>query len=327
MRKIYLLIPILFLFKVGIFGCGSNPSTQGANFPPPDSPLENPSHPQPDPGTIVRFFTFGDWGTDSLNADQKNVAALADHVCSYEGCDFGLLLGDNFYPVGVSDIHDIQWQTKYRDIYRIYPSLEIPWLITLGNHDWDAGLSNAQAQVDYDLSNQDLWWTLPAFYYTKTFPQGSIRPLVQIFVINSNDFKINTVQQEWLQQSLDGSQADWKILAFHHPIWTNSSSHPADEKMMYPSLKPIICGKVDLLLSGHDHLFSHLKSVSDLCGYDQLVVGTGGKALYNPISSSPDLIFTDKNFGLGWIKMSSTKMEFRFYHTDQQVAYTTTWTH
>ncbi len=43
-----------------------------------------------------------------------------------------------------------------------YPSLQVPWMISLGNHDWYGG--SVQPQVDY--TNLDPYWTLPTNYFT-----------------------------------------------------------------------------------------------------------------------------------------------------------------
>src|SRR5262249_25615934 len=148
-------------------------------------------------------------------------------------------------------------------------------------------------------------------------------PLVEIFGINSNQF--DGANQAWLSSALAASSAKWKLVAFHHPIFDNGTSHPPDEKGIYPALKPIICGKVDLLLSGHEHIFSHLRDSADGCGYDQLIVGTGGKNLYTP-QQTPIVLHTEANFGLGFFEVSATKLTFHFFRATGQEAYTYTWT-
>ena len=54
--------------------------------------------------TPVRFVAMGDTGEG--NADQATVAAAIETLCAAQGCDFVLLLGDNFYDVGVEDVND-----------------------------------------------------------------------------------------------------------------------------------------------------------------------------------------------------------------------------
>src|SRR5215467_10408280 len=86
----------------------------GTSDPPPAAPELSPaatSAPEPH----VSFFSFGDWGT--ATQDQLDVAAAVDADCRSKPCDFGLLLGDNFYDHGVSSTSDPQWQTKFESVY------------------------------------------------------------------------------------------------------------------------------------------------------------------------------------------------------------------
>lgn len=305
----------LFVFQLlfsGMLACsGSQPSNTQAT--PPEA-KENP----PSQSENIKWISFGDWGTGDAN--QMAVANQAQQTCQNAGCDFGLLLGDNFYSTGVSSTADAQWKNKYRDVYS---KLNLSFYASLGNHDWDSP-ANPQAQIDY--SALDSTWKMPASYYTQSF-QSSTETLLQIFVINSNDFKTNSQEQTWLSTQLAQSTAKWKILVFHHPIYSNSASHPADEKGIYPTLKPIICGKIDLLLSGHDHLFSHLRNTSENCGYDQVIIGTGGRHLYSNSGNSgqASLLYTESNYGLGHFSLNTNEMTLQFIRSDGQTGYSYSW--
>ena len=293
---------IIYFLLSGALSCGSS-----NNSNPTPSPLE------------VNFISFGDWGTG--NSNQQAVASLAHQICQNDKCDFSFVLGDNFYPHGVSSTSDTQWQTKYKDVYS---SLGLSFYALLGNHDWD---SPANPQAEIDNSAVDSSWKMPAAYYTQVLPDSD-HPLLQLFIINSNDFKTNTEEQTWLSEQINQSSAKWKILAFHHPVFSNGSGHTPDEKQIYPILKPIICHKINLLLSGHDHFFSHLRDESEDCGYDQLVIGTGGQDLYPiaPANSAPaTILYTEQSFGLGYFSITSEKISFDFFPTTASSSYSYQW--
>ncbi len=303
---------ILYFLLSAIISCSSsngNNSTQNDSGGGSDEPSEN---------IEVKFISFGDWGTGDSN--QLAVASQIQTTCQSNTCDFGLLLGDNFYNTGVSSTADPQWESKYQDVYG---SLNLTFHALLGNHDWDSP-ANYQAEIDY--SSLDSSWNMPAAYYTEIFP-SSENPLLQIFVINSNDFRTNSDEQNWLSTQVDQSTATWKIIAFHHPIYSNSASHPPDEKDIYPELQPIICNKVDLMVSGHDHLFSHLRNSTENCGYDQLIIGTGGKGLYATTADGGDasILYSESSFGFGYFSLNSTEMNFQFIKTDGQSSYSYQW--
>ena len=62
-------------------------------------PLAAPAQPS-DAGQVVRFVALGDTGHG--NADQTRVGDAVGALCAAQGCDFVVLLGDNFYPTGVT---------------------------------------------------------------------------------------------------------------------------------------------------------------------------------------------------------------------------------
>jgi len=266
----------------------------------------------------AQFIAFGDWGTGDAN--QLAVASALHQYCQSASCDFAFLLGDNFYPTGVTGTSDAQWQSKFRDVYG---DMGLSFYALLGNHDWDPP-AEAQAEIEYSLLDSS--WEMPAAYYSESFPSED-DALLEVFVINSNDFKDNLEEQAWLNGRIDQSTARWKIVAFHHPIYSNSSNHPADEKQIYAALKPLICGKADLLLSGHDHLFSHLRNAAENCGYDQLIVGTGGKSLYASSGSagSAEILYTESSFGFAHFSLSQETITLRFIRADGAEAYSYQW--
>lgn len=107
-----------------------------------------PAQPAAAPAS-VRFFAMGDQGTG--DPDQGNVARAVFELCQRSGCDFGLLLGDNFYPSGVESTSDPQWQAKFEKPYADLLAAGIPFYAVLGNHDTDEGRDwgRADHQVAY----------------------------------------------------------------------------------------------------------------------------------------------------------------------------------
>src|SRR5687768_12237442 len=75
------------------------------------------------------FLFVGDTGTGGEG--QKAVAKAMKSYCRTEKCEFVLLLGDNFYPVGVKSVDDPQWKTKFEDPYG---ELRLDFFVSLGNH-------------------------------------------------------------------------------------------------------------------------------------------------------------------------------------------------
>lgn len=76
---------------------------------------------------------------------------------------------------------------------------------------------------------------------------------VLFIVLNSN--KEVSAQTPWLEAQLAGSEALWKVVVFHHPIF--SPREQRDNDTLRAEWKPILEKyKVDLVLQGHDHSYA-----------------------------------------------------------------------
>lgn len=286
-------------------GTPDNPMTSspGTNSNQPQAPqTPEPVEFSPD----ILFFTFGDWGTG--DASQQSVAEALKTFCQNSSCDFGVLLGDNFYPSGVDSVNDSKWQDYFE---KVYSGLTLRFYPALGNHDHDG---NAQAQIDYSAL-QDRW-TMPARQFTISFPQGSPNPLLEIFVLDSDTYQPGDGDQ--LKMDLDNSSAQWKILALHHPLYSNGTH--GDTDALKTALIPIICNKIDIVLSGHDHLFSHLEDPNDGCSFQNFVVGTGGKSLY-PSNPDPRILFAKSALGFATLGIGPSGILLQFHETNGNIPY------
>ena len=88
-------------------------------------------------------------------------------------------MGDNFYEDGVQSTSDPQWRSSFETIYSA-PSLQIPWYVALGNHDY-RGVP--QAQIDYaKISHR---WQMPSRYYKVSGGQIGA-PHLDLFVIDTS---------------------------------------------------------------------------------------------------------------------------------------------
>jgi len=105
----------------------------------------------------LNFLIFGDWGRNGQK-DQVEVAAQMATAAQAVGAKFIVSVGDNFYNDGVASVDDPQWQTSFEKVYSA-PSLQVPWQVILGNHDYRG---NCDAQVAYGQTSPR--WKMPARY-------------------------------------------------------------------------------------------------------------------------------------------------------------------
>lgn len=297
----------------------SDGGTMGSNDDIQITPFPNDEEPTPT-GTgesSASFVAFGDWGTGG--DEQREVASAIGDYCETENCEFILTLGDNFYSDGVESVTDEQWEEKYHDVYDF---LDLPFYASLGNHDNNG---NIQAQIDYSEIDPD--WNMPEENYSYTWPENA-DPVVEFFVFNSDYPRFREESaQNWMREAIAESQADWKILVMHHPIYSDGN-HGDDDQGNNEFLFPIICNEVDLVVSGHDHNFAHLRGPDADCPIEQLVIGTGGAGIRDSVTETEAQVIGRGNFhGFGWFQITSDEIFFRMVESDGDYFYTYGWSH
>ena len=104
------------------------------------------------PADALNFAVIGDWGRRG-RPDQAEVAKQMGIACQKAGAKFVISVGDNFYEDGVTSIDDSHWQQSFERVYAA-PSLQVPWYVTLGNHDYHVD-PTPQLQYGQDASALD----------------------------------------------------------------------------------------------------------------------------------------------------------------------------
>merc|ERR1711907_381525 len=125
-------------------------------------------------GNGLSFITIGDWGGAALEEPSKpyaqNVKAVAAAMAASAKANdvkFIVNTGDNFYWCGIENTSDFQVAKDWIDTYNA-PSLQIPWMGVLGNHEYGY---NVQAQVDLSKIHKN--WVMDDRYYTRRMQLGS----------------------------------------------------------------------------------------------------------------------------------------------------------
>jgi tartrate-resistant acid phosphatase type 5 len=246
----------------------------------------------------IRVLAFGDFGNG--NESQRQVASAMSRFHQKTPFDFAVTLGDNFYSKGMESPTDPRWKTWWDELY---DPLGIKFYATLGNHDWGFPDSPA-AEVLYTLKSTS--WRMPATYYT--FTAGP----VQFFALDTN--VISEAQLLWLSDELTKSRARWKVVYGHHPIY--SAGRHDDNIVKIEQLLPILKGRADIYLAGHDHDMQHLKPEGNLHFF---VAGSGGQL--RPIEPGPRSLFAKSALGFAVIEAEAKQVKVRFIDTNLSQLY------
>jgi hypothetical protein len=150
---------------------------------------------------------------------------------------------------------------------------------------------------------------MPAPYYS--FTAGP----VQFFALDTSE--VSEAQLVWLKEELTKSRARWKVVYGHHPI---KSGAPGGNQKLTQALLPILSGRADLYLTGHEHNLQHLKPEGKL---HFLIVGGGGQKL-DKLKSKPDSLFADQAFGFAVFEADIKHLRFNLIGADGKELYTYT---
>jgi len=257
---------------------------------------------KPDRRGNVRVLAFGDFGDGS--ARQRMMAEAMQRYHAKKPFTFAVTVGDNFYPTGMSGPDDPRWD---RDFKRMYGPMHVVFYPSLGNHDWYQTDSPA-AEVLH--SRDEPLWHMPATRYT--FVAGP----VQFFAIDTN--VITRAELEWLDRELTKSTATWKIVYGHHPVYSDGR-HGGDQAV-HDNVFPLLKGRVDLYLCGHEHDLQHLAPDA---GVQFAIVGGGG-AEPRAVNPGPRSLFAASKNGFGVIEADKKTLTVTYVGSDLQTLHTFT---
>jgi hypothetical protein len=235
-------------------------------------------------------------------------------VCKERGCQFAIGAGDNIYEYGAASASDTQFVEKFE---KPYAALQFPFFMALGNHDESgliagSGVLPERGEHELEYARGSSKWMMPARYYRFAAPVKNADdassavpdPIVELFVIDTNPLapqnmpvrdwyrangKFDLEQRAWLGKALASSVARWKIVLGHHPYRNNGKHGNAGHffglglsrgKELVKVIEQDVCGKADLLVTGHDHSLQWLKPYPH-CGPKPQFVITGASAKTN----------------------------------------------
>ena len=239
---------LVFLLALTAAGCRDGDATGAAALVAAQSPAE-PTVPLPNKAGSFKFGVLGDFGTGD-----KPQYELADQMTTLHQrfkYELVVLVGDNLYGSERPQDFAMKFELPYK------PLLDggVKFYASLGNHD-------AREQRSYKLFNMD-----GKLYYT-----FSPKPNVRLFALEST---YPTPEQiRWVDTELKASTSDWKIVFFHHPLYSSGDRHGSDLRLR-EALEPLFLKyNVSVVLTGHDHFYERVKPQK---GIVYFVVGSGGQ--------------------------------------------------
>ena len=163
-----------------------------------------------------------------------------------------VMMGDNIY--GSDRPQD--FVKKFEAPYKALLDAGVKFYASLGNHD-------SREQRFYKIFNMD-----GKLYYSFKAPKEDVR----FFALESTYMDPDQVNGS--KTSCRRSNEKWKIVFFHHPLYSSGKTHGSQVKLR-EVLEPLFVQyNVSLVLNGHDHIYERIKPQN---GIQYFVEGSSGQ--------------------------------------------------
>jgi DNA repair exonuclease SbcCD nuclease subunit len=198
----------------------------------------------------VKFAVIGDNGTGDKAQYQIADKLTATH--EKFPFEFVVMMGDNLY--GGEAPKD--FGQKFEKPYKALLDIGVKFYATLGNHD------DPSRQISYQKFN------MGGKHYYSFKPKDGVR----FFSLDSN--YMDKKQLEWFENELKSSSSEWKLVYFHHPIYSSGEKHGSNIELR-ATLEPVFVKYgVDVVLNGHEHFYERIKPQK---GINYFIVGSSGQ--------------------------------------------------
>ncbi len=326
---------VAFLVAASFAGCLTDDETE-------------PDGGSTEPAAGLRFLVIGDQGTGA--EAQFKVADAMAKVCKARGCDFVITNGDNMYEAGVESPEDPRFDHQFEEPYA---ALDMPFFLTLGNHDNDMTPAHAAAgteaggglgawgaagdhQVAYTFREDRASdkWNMPARYYTFTMVGGD-GTSAQFIALDTSPFLWDGMpplyddllvedQVAWAKEAVGQPNGTWRFSFGHHPYRSNGQHDDAGSydgfdrgapsgERLQAMYEEVLCNQMDVFFAGHDHDLQWLEPRKE-CGKTQFIVsGAGAKQRTLGEQDNPAYFQQGSTLGFLWVELQGDEFTGIFY--------------
>lgn len=272
------------------------------------------------------FLLVSDLGRNGYYK-QKPIAELMGNLASKVDIECVVAAGDTHHFNGVASIDDPLWMTNYELIYA-HPELMIDWFALNGNHEYRG---NTQAVLDY--SKKSRRWVMPARYYSQTFEAGEQEEALLLFIDTTplidkyrkkGDKYPDAGQQDkeaqlrWIEQTMSQSQARWKIVIGHHPLYAYTDKEDSERSDMRQALEALLERYgADCYCCGHIHSFQHIKPEGATVDY---LVNSSG-SLARPVKAIEGTQFCSPDEGFTLVNVADNQLTFYLINDKGEIIY------
>lgn len=205
----------------------------------------------------LKFAVIGDNGNgERVEYDVGDQMAKARGTFPF---DMVIMLGDNMYGSQSPKDFVNKFERPYADLLKA----GVVFYATLGNHD----NPNNKSYPGFNMGG--------ARYYTY------VKKDVRFVVLDTN--QMEPAQVAWAQQTLQQATEPWKIVYFHHPLYSDAGRHGPNVELRV-ILEPLLVRYgVNVVFSGHEHVYERLKPQK---GITYFIDGSSGQLARGDLTPS-----------------------------------------
>jgi len=145
---------------------------------------------------------------------------------------------------------DKYWNEAFAELDSIRQ--HIPVMCIAGNHDYLKTLPDS-TERRFPLVFSYFLDSMVGDNLVATFNYGD----VQFFLLDSNRYPYDLyTQSEWLEEKLSRSEAKWKVVVMHHPLYSLKKGNNLIQRWMFDDI--VRKYNVDLVLQGHEHAYARM---------------------------------------------------------------------
>ena len=205
----------------------------------------------------LKFAVIGDNGTGQ--PPQYEVAQQMLSSRSSFPYTFVLMLGDNLYGSQKPQDFVVKFERPYGPLL----DAGVRFYAALGNHDEPTNRS----YPPFSMSGER--------YYT--FAKAPVR----FFVLDTN--LMDRAQLAWAEDALARADEPWKIVYFHHPLYSDGDRHGSNVELRV-ILEPLFVRyDVNVVFSGHEHIYERTTPQK---GITYFIQGSSGQLRKGGVTSS-----------------------------------------
>jgi 3',5'-cyclic AMP phosphodiesterase CpdA len=231
----------------------------------------------------LRFAVVGDAG--SGEAPQYDVGRQMSAARETFPFEFVIALGDNMY--GRQEPQD--FVTKFEKPYEPLLAAGVRFFGTLGNHDRQEN----RFYPGFNMGGE-------RFY-------SFVRQHVRFVVLDTN--LLDPKQLAWAEDTLKEAPEAWKIVYFHHPLYSDGGRHGSNVELRV-RLEPLLVRYgVSVVFAGHEHIYERTVPQK---GITYFVEGASGQLRKGDLQRSPLTAAgfdQDRTFML--VELTGDRMSFR----------------